>query len=332
MLHIILLVLKIIGIVLLCIVGLVLLAIACVLFVPVRYRISLVREEGEDKPPLVVKAKVTWLLHLLNVRIRYPLDRQYVRARIFLFTVFSMPEKERKAARKNQASVGHSAAGKEEKHTSKKVVRSEIQIEDAHRPSADEPEQGETSEKAKAETAEKPMSGQEEAAPDEKLSLFQKLKKILQLLQNFSKKIKEIVQNIQCTIEHFCDKIKSVLNNIAYYQEIVESDVFQNSLRLCKDELIRVLKRLRPQKMQADLIIGMADPATTGQILAVWGMLYPFIGEHVNIVGDFEQTRIEGQAFIKGRISIITFVRIVVRIYFNQDVKKLLKLLKKEAA
>jgi hypothetical protein len=117
-----------------------------------------------------------------------------------------------------------------------------------------------------------------------------------------------------------------------YYQEIVESDVFQNSLRLCKDELFRVLKRLRPQKMQADLIIGMDDPATTGQILAVWGMLYPFIGEHVHIVGDFEQTRIEGQAFIKGKITIFTLVRLVVRIYFNQDVKKLWKLLKKEAA
>jgi hypothetical protein len=151
-------------------------------------------------------------------------------------------------------------------------------------------------------------------------------------VQNFLKKGKEIVQNIQCKIEHFCDKMKSVLNDIMYYQEIVESDVFQNSLRLCKDELFRALKRLQPQKMQADLIIGMDDPATTGQILAVWGMLYPFIGEHVNIVGDFEQTRIEGQAFIKGKITILTLVRLVVRIYFNQDVKKLWKLLKKEAA
>jgi hypothetical protein len=172
----------------------------------------------------------------------------------------------------------------------------------------------------------------EENTFNEKISLLDKLKKILQLVQNFFKKGKEIVQNIQCKIEHFCDKIKSVLNDIMYYQEIVESDVFQNSLRLCKDELFRALKRLRPQKMQADLIIGMDDPAVTGQILAVWGMLYPFIGEYVNIVGDFEQTRIEGHAFIKGKISIVTFVRTVVRIYFNQDVKKLLKLLKKEAA
>jgi hypothetical protein len=85
-------------------VGLVLLAVFCVLFVPIRYRIFLAREEGEDKPPLVVRAKVTWLFHLLNVRIRYPLERQYVRARIFLFTVFSVPEKEKKASRKNQVS------------------------------------------------------------------------------------------------------------------------------------------------------------------------------------------------------------------------------------
>jgi hypothetical protein len=332
MLHIILFVLKIIGIVLLCIVGIVLLAVFCVLFVPIRYRIFLAREEGEDKPPLVVRAKVTWLFHLLNVRIRYPLDRQYVRARIFLFTVFSVPGKEKKASRKDQASAGNSVAGKEEEHASKKGARLDKQIEASDRLSADESKQRETTEKAEEQTAEKPVPAQEEAAADEKLSLFQKLKKILQLVQNFLKKGKEIVQNIQCKIEHFCDKMKSVLNDIMYYQEIVESDVFQNSLRLCKDELFRALKRLQPQKMQADLIIGMDDPATTGQILAVWGMLYPFIGEHVNIVGDFEQTRIEGQAFIKGKITILTLVRLVVRIYFNQDVKKLWKLLKKEAA
>ena len=72
MLHIILLILKIIGIVLLCILGIIILALFCVLFVPVRYRIEVMRKEGEDEPPVDVRVKVTWLLHLLNILIRYP--------------------------------------------------------------------------------------------------------------------------------------------------------------------------------------------------------------------------------------------------------------------
>lgn len=66
MLHILLLILKIIGIVLLSILGILLLGIICALFVPVRYRIEAVRQEGEGQPPAAVRVKVTWLLHLIN--------------------------------------------------------------------------------------------------------------------------------------------------------------------------------------------------------------------------------------------------------------------------
>ncbi len=46
MLHILLLILKIIGILLLCLLGLLVLGTVCVLFVPVRYRIEAERREG----------------------------------------------------------------------------------------------------------------------------------------------------------------------------------------------------------------------------------------------------------------------------------------------
>ena len=96
MLHIILLILKIIGIVLSCIIGILILAAVCVLFVPVRYKIKVVREEGEGNPPVIAWAKVTWLLHLLNVLVRYP-SKVTVRARILIFTVFRLPEKEKRS-------------------------------------------------------------------------------------------------------------------------------------------------------------------------------------------------------------------------------------------
>ena len=69
-----LLILKIIGIILICILGMVLFAVLCALFVPLRYQIEVMREEGEGKPPVVVRVKVTWLLHLINVLLRYPAD------------------------------------------------------------------------------------------------------------------------------------------------------------------------------------------------------------------------------------------------------------------
>ena len=76
----------------------------------------------------------------------------------------------------------------------------------------------------------------------------------------------------------------------------------------------------------------MGDPAATGQVLAVYGILYPLVGDHVRVMGEFEQKRIEGTLFIKGRMTLFRFVKTACRIYFNRDIRKLIKLLKKEDA
>lgn len=321
MLHIVLLILKIIGILLLSILGILLLSIVCILFIPVRYRIELNREMGEGKPPLEVKAKVTWLLHLINILIRYPAE-VYVRVRILCFTVFRVPQKPRKKKKKPGQETSLSSAAQpdqKEKSTEDKTQTSGQKIT-------------QQAEHIKKPENKKDTSGKEDAAePDKKLSFKEKIQRILDKIKNIFRKIKEFFQNIQYTIEHFCDKIKSVSKQIEYYKEIVTSDAFRQSFQLCKGELISILMSLKPQKFEADLIVGMDDPATTAQILAFWGMLYPMIGQHVNVAGDFEQTRIEGHIFLKGRIKAITFVKAAIRIYFNKDIRKLIHLLKKEA-
>lgn len=348
MLHIILLILKIIGIVLLCILGIVLLAILSVLFVPVRYRIELSREEGEGEPPLAAKAKITWLMHLVNILIRYPSDETYVRFRIFVFTLLRIPEtpqktsgsaKRNKTLQKSKSETAHAGA------MDTKEPKTREKPEDEQIPEAAGKESGiykeisaerdknipsvtiQAQKRGETGLPEKEKTDQ----PEEKTSFLKRLGKKIEWIKNIFRKIKALIENIQYTIINFCDKIKSVLNQISYYRRLIESDVFQQSLKLCKGELMSVLKSLKPQKFEANLIVGMEDPAATGEILAIWGMLYPFIGEHVNIAGDFENNRMEGYVLLKGKIKVITFVRAAIRIYFNKDIKKLIKLLKKEA-
>lgn len=66
MLHIILLILKIIGIVLLVILGLLLAILLLVLLVPIRYRL-----DGSYYGKLKGTARITWLLHILSIRASY---------------------------------------------------------------------------------------------------------------------------------------------------------------------------------------------------------------------------------------------------------------------
>ena len=68
--HVILTFLKILGIILLVLLGLLLVIVLSVLFVPVRYRL-----EGEKLSPgwseANGKVRVSWLLHLIHLRIQY---------------------------------------------------------------------------------------------------------------------------------------------------------------------------------------------------------------------------------------------------------------------
>ena len=101
MLHILLLLLKIIGIIILCILGTIILVLLGILFVPVRYRIEVVRKEGENESPVVVQAKVTWLLHFINVLVRYSTEF-YLRIRLLFIPLFRWPGREKNKAGKRR--------------------------------------------------------------------------------------------------------------------------------------------------------------------------------------------------------------------------------------
>lgn len=372
MLHILLLILKIIGIVLLCILGVLLLCIACALFVPVRYRIEAVRNEGEGEPPVTVTVKITWLLHFVNVLVRFT-GSLFVRARLTVFTVFRLPKKEKRGgqakADRKEDGKGRKKQKKEKKPgkdetagksgtavskgggTKKKDREAEPEKKAAAEMKADRPEDHKATEKERLDDYAGTREGttaadatnyrvnedgeSDEASaetPDKMPALWEKIRAVPEILRSIFVKIKSIFENIQYTIQNICDKIRSVSDTIEYYKGVIEGEPFKRSFALCKEELLAIVKKLKPDKFEAALIVGMDDPAATGEILAVCGMLYPIFGPQVNVAGDFEKKRLEGRVFIKGKLRFFTFVRTAVRIYFNKDIRKLYSLFKKEAA
>lgn len=360
MLHIILLILKIIGIILLCILGILLLAVLCALFVPVRYRIRVSRKEGEGNPPVTACVRVTWLLHLVNILVRYPAEI-IVRVRILFVTIFRMPAKEgksgnsegdkRKRKRKRQSGQDEESAQEPETNPGSEEAADGSTGAEEWENAKDSRNAGEGtaadsslthSGPGKPEDAPPQDPGADEAqddggtksAPVHMIRRFlDKIKELIEKIKQTVDKIKAFFENIQYTIRKFCDKIKSALHNIQYYREVLESDSFKRSLELCKGELGYVFRKLKPDQFEADLNVSMEDPAALGQILAIYGMFYPWIGQHVRLVGDFERegTYIEGGMYIRGKIRAVTFLRVLIRVYRNKDIRRLIKLLKKEA-
>lgn len=327
MLHILLLILKFIGILLGALLALFLCLIGLALFVPVRYQLNAVRTEGEGNPPVDVRVKITWLLHFVNVRICYP-SEVYLRVRLFILTIFRLPPKEKKPSKSRKAAKGKKASKKKKESREEKTSENQEGAEDKGNYKIQSESEGNVnfeSEKSGAQSAyntEAAGASQTDAEPGIEKPKTTLKEKIL--------KICEFFQNIWYTIKGICDRIREIFENIEYYWEVLQSDTFQQSYALCKDEIGSVLAHIRPRKFQADLVIGMDDPAATGKILSYYGILYPIVGNHVTITGDFERKRIEGVVYMKGRVRLFTLLTAAARIYFNKDIRKLLKLFKKE--
>ena len=305
-------ILKIIGIVLLCILLFVLAAALLILFVPVRYQLKGCRLE-EDDVPIRASVKITWLLHVVNASFRYP-EEAYVKIRIFCFTVFStMKEKTKQYSKKDNkikkqpSKEGKSGAAPKEMTTESKKIQEEGDFS-----------KQETEEERKAVKQEEVF---EEPLQEEEVCFTKFLKKLFHILKN-----------IKYTINQIYDKIKHIISNIRYYIGIIESDSFKKAWQLCENQAISLIKTILPRKIKGNFVIGTNDPASTARILAIQGILYPIIGNHILITPDFDRSIIAGDFSIKGKITVFKVLKTALKIYFNKDLRRVIRLFKKEAA
>lgn len=313
-------ILKILGMILLVILGIILFLLVIVLFVPIRYDIRVSRKT-EDTSFVRLKVRVFWLLHMVNGVFSYP-QEAFFRVRFLWFTIF-------------RSDGGGKSAASEKKKEKKKVK--EVQEEEAaeEEPVKEEPvKEGPQTREAGEEPPPEPVNGSNGRFSDgkfseEKVPKEEEAATFKSRLLEFFGKIWNFLKNIQYTIARICDKIKHIVKNIQYYLKILQSDAFRNTWHVCGGEAVYLLKSILPRKLEGQLRVGTGDPAGTGQILSVYGILYPLIGNHIDILPDFEQAVLEGELFAKGRITVFRALKTAWVIYFNKDLRRLIKLLKK---
>ncbi len=318
MISILLTILKILGLLLLSVLGILLVLILLVLFVPVRYRIVLHRKETE-KAPVTAKVSITWLLHMVSAVFSYP-EEAYVKIKLFFITVFrsDQPPKEKIKKEKKQKEKTQKKSHKTEEGTKNEKINASRQEE---KRDVDKENDKEEQRKTEQEEDKKEQKENSDNTGEDKESK-----------EDFFKKLLSILKNIKYTITKICDKIKHIVNNIRYYIDILKSDTFRMAWSVCSPQVFGLLKSILPNKIQGKLRIGTGDPASTGQVLAAYGILYPLLGNHIEIIPDFEQQIVEGDLLIKGKITFFRLVKTAWIVYFNKNLRQLIKLFKREAA
>lgn len=126
------------------------------------------------------------------------------------------------------------------------------------------------------------------------------------------------------------EKKKPLIDTFKYYINILKDEKNIETLKSCKTRIFKVLKSVIPQKLRAKILFGTGFPDSTGYVLAIIGMLYPYIGNKCFIEADFENKIFQGNGYLKGRIYLFIVLYQAIRIYFNKEMRNLISQFKRE--
>lgn len=277
-LHMILTVLKVIGIFLLAVLGLVLFFLLSALFVPVCYRMWGKR----TATVLEGKASVSWLFGLIRLSVGYVDSQSKLELYLFGIPLLALKDRINRWRKKRRKPGKRMRQGKSSDTKPADQMRKDNQAVQVKEP------------------AEKPVQDQvdsdsTEQEPDTAAVIFQKIKEILLKIWRFPGRVLERIRKSRLTFRQFCDKIKK-------WYRFLQMDDTKQALIFLKGKGFLVLRHMLPVKIQGNLHFGFEDPSITGQVLAVAGMVYPLYGKTFRLIPDFEQQVLEGEVNLKGRV------------------------------
>ena len=308
------LVLKIIGITLLCILGLVLLVLALVLFVPIRYRLEGSIRSKQDFEGTV---QVHWLLRAFNLRfdIESPLK---VRKKMRILGLFGRkgdgvvyPSEDEDEEGESEEKPENETASAAETVTPETAGETAAESETANETVSESAAENETA--AESGTPERKPEETAEEKPEEKPA---EEKKKRSFSERIEEKIEGVKETCSCVAELFSRK-KGLL------EKYIKKPSTKAAVAKLWKTALWLLKHIAPRKGHAEITFGMKNPETTGKIFAGAAVLYPWYWKHIDVQPDFGGETLRGGGMIKGRIRLFGVVIRALGILLDKNIKKM---------
>jgi hypothetical protein len=359
MLHVILIILKIIGIVLGVLLALLLLLLGIVLFVPIRYRVH-----ASKYDTIRAKVRVSYLCKIVSFRFRYNSDEETYSycLRIFGYPLIdsNRPPKEKKEKVKKVKKFKVKRKASKTKVKKEKTViidkEQDIKIEDHYEEK--HYEENHKEEKNKVEDKElqnkelndkeiiyndvimekndiiNPLlkehtnivideeKAEEEKTEEDKESFFYRITKPI---RTTFQRIKDIIRKIREAIHSIRNIFSNIRAKVHLVKEFLEVEDNRKGIGRVYAGIKKALKHILPYKIKGVVRFGLEDPCNTGYLLGALSMIYPVYADKIQIIPDFQDEVLEGQVDAKGRIRVFTLLIIGIKLILDDNFKVLLK-------
>lgn len=142
-------------------------------------------------------------------------------------------------------------------------------------------------------------------------------------------RIKNKLLSLINRIKAFFLRAVTVIKNIKLKIERIYSFITDENVIAAFTEhrgrILRILKHLGPQKSDLTVDFGLEDPANVGMILAAISPFYGVYGRWLTISPHFDEKIFKVKGNIRGRAYIIYLLWHFIRVYFNKNVKTIIK-------
>lgn len=102
----------------------------------------------------------------------------------------------------------------------------------------------------------------------------------------------------------------------------LEDPVHQKAFSKAKKETGKLLKRWKPKVIKGTVRFGFEDPCHTGQVLAAFSIIYPFIGEFLSIEPNFERRILKGDVKVRGGFRMVPLVCFLWNLVWCREIRK----------
>lgn len=324
MLHIIIFILKIIGILLLVILGLILLLVSSVLFVPITYKVRAERKDGV----IQVRAVAGWMFRLLSVHYRLHTSQepmQLLQGRILGIPVWKplepKKEKPKKAEKKSKEKQSKPKQMGAKQLEQKAEVKSSDKAKERLKKDLTPGTAVATIPQPEPEVSrqEQPQDKQAQTKPPRQSIL----KKLLYAIRRIYGKITAIGRGLFSLVVkllHMPEKASETIGTLTDFWNLEENVKARESIWR---ELKFLWKHSRPRKADLTLHFGFEDPSWTGQCMGVLSILNVWYPGRIFLKPEFEQEIFEGTLYIKGHMMLAVPLLSIFRLWRDENVMKI---------
>ena len=324
MLHIIIFILKIIGILLLVILGLIFLLVSSVLFVPITYKIRAERKDGV----IQVRAVAGWMFRLLSVHYRLHTSQepmQLLQGRILGIPVWKplepKKEKPKKAEKKSKEKQSKPKQMEAKQLEQKAEMKSSDKARERLKKDLTPGTAVATIPQPEPEVSrqEQPQDKQAQTKPPRQSIL----KKLLYAIRRIYGKITAIGRGLFSLVVkllHMPEKASETIGTLTDFWNLEENVKARESIWR---ELKFLWKHSRPRKADLTLHFGFEDPSWTGQCMGVLSILNVWYPGRIFLKPEFEQEIFEGTLYIKGHMMLAVPLLSIFRLWRDENVMKM---------